>query len=291
MNNQMFQQNQKNNQINQMGQQNQINNQMQQMQAQSLTNNQINPMGQQNQMSNSMNNQMGFQSQVGLGNNMSNNPMMNQMNQGMNQMPNNQMNQFMQEQQQQAAMLQQQQQQQQQAAMLAQQTMMQQAMQQQAMQQQAAMMQQAMLAQQQQQAMMQQAMLEQQQKMAQMQTILNQGKNAGQSPNTAPFGCSQIVQPQGNGISVIFRTSGQNAPQRPPISIQCMPDEKVSTLIERYRNKADDHDQTKKFIFNAKNLNQSYLFRQLVLRIILIYLLLRLKEFKEQFKKNKQLFS
>ena len=192
-------------------------------------------------MNNPMNNQMGFQSQVGLGNNMSNNPMMNQ---GTNQMPNNQMNQFMQ-QQQQAAMLQQQQQQ----AMLAQQ---QQAMMQQAMQQQV--MQQAMLAQQQQQAMMQQAMLEQQQKMAQMQTILNKGNNADQSPNT-PFGSSQNAQPQGNGISVIFRTSGQNAPQRPPISIQCMPNEKVSTLIERYRNKAGDHDQTKKFIFNAKNLN------------------------------------
>ena len=137
-----------------------------------------------------------------------------------------------------------------------QQAMQQQAMQQQAMQQQAAMMQQAMLAQQQQQAMMQQAMLAQQQKMAQMQTILNQN-NAVQSPNTAPFGSSQNAQPQGNGISVIFRTSGQNAPQRPPISIQCMSDEKVSTLIERYRNKAGDHDQTKKFIFNAKNLNPS----------------------------------
>ena len=239
--------------MNPMGQQNQMNNQMQQMQAQSQTNNQINPMGQQNQMCNPMNNQMGFQSQVGLGNNMSNNPMMNQ---GTNQMPNNQMNQFMQQQQQAAMLQQQQQQQQQQAAMLAQQTMMQQAMQQQAMQQQAAMMQQAMLAQQQQQAMMQQAMLAQQQKMAQMQTILDQN-NKGQSPNTAPFGSSQNAQPQGNGISVIFRTSGQNAPQRPPISIQCMPDEKVSTLIERYRNKADDHDQTKKFIFNAKNLNPS----------------------------------
>ena len=196
----------------------------------------MNQMGQQNQMSNPMNNQMGFQSQVGLGNNMSNNPMMNQMNQGMNQMPNNQMNQFMQQQQQQAFLQQQQQQQQQQQAMLAQQTMMQQ----------------AMFAQQQQQAM--QAMLAQQ-KMTQMQTILNQGNNAVQSPNTTQVGSSQNAQPQGNGISVIFRTSGQNAPQRPPISIQCMPDEKVSTLIERYRNKADDHDQTKKFIFNAKNLN------------------------------------
>ena len=36
-----------------------------------------------------------------------------------------------------------------------------------------------------------------------------------------------------------------------------MPDEKVATLIERYRNKAGDRDQTKKFIFNDKNLNPS----------------------------------
>ena len=68
---------------------------------------------------------------------------------------------------------------------------------------------------------------------------------------------SQNTRPQGNGISFFFRTSGQNAPQRPPISIQCMPDEKVATLIERYRNKAGDRDQTKKFIFNYKNLNPS----------------------------------
>ena len=62
-------------------------------------------------------------------------------------------------------------------------------------------------------------------------------------------------QPQGGGITIIFRTSGQNAPQQPPISIQCMPDDKVSTAIEKYRNKANDRDDTKKFIFNAKNLN------------------------------------
>ena len=37
--------------------------------------------------------------------------------------------------------------------------------------------------------------------------------------------------------------------------IQCQSNEKVSDLIERYRTKADDHDPTKKFIFNAKNLS------------------------------------
>ena len=34
--------------------------------------------------------------------------------------------------------------------------------------------------------------------------------------------------------------------------IQSFLDEKVSDIIERYRNKANDFDQTKKFIFNAK---------------------------------------
>ena len=61
----------------------------------------MNPMGGQSQMNNLMN-QMGSQSQMGLGQNM-NNPMMNkqsnnmnQMNQGEDYMPNNQMSQFMQ---------------------------------------------------------------------------------------------------------------------------------------------------------------------------------------------------
>ena len=39
--------------------------------------------------------------------------------------------------------------------------------------------------------------------------------------------------------------------------IQCTPNDKVSDIIEKYRNKANDRDDTKKFIFNAKNLNTS----------------------------------
>ena len=39
--------------------------------------------------------------------------------------------------------------------------------------------------------------------------------------------------------------------------IYCKPYEKVSEIIKRYRNKASDFEDNKKFIFNAKELNQS----------------------------------
>ena len=40
------------------------------------------------------------------------------------------------------------------------------------------------------------------------------------------------------------------------LRIQCLIDEKVSDVIQRYRAKSGDNDPTKRFIFNAKNLNQ-----------------------------------
>ena len=55
---------------------------------------------------------------------------------------------------------------------------------------------------------------------------------------------------QQRGLSVIFRDSGADG----PVMVQCMPDDKVSDVIKKYRNKAGDHDYTK-FIFNAKNLD------------------------------------
>ena len=42
----------------------------------------------------------------------------------------------------------------------------------------------------------------------------------------------------------------------PPIAIKCNPDDKVSDIIERFRNKTNDRDDNNKFIFNAKNLNK-----------------------------------
>ena len=55
------------------------------------------------------------------------------------------------------------------------------------------------------------------------------------------------------GINVHFRIEGR----KDEIVIQCLPDERVSELIKRYRTKTGDDDITKKFIFNAKALNES----------------------------------
>ena len=59
------------------------------------------------------------------------------------------------------------------------------------------------------------------------------------------------------GINVVFRASGQGGQGKPPLMIQCMPNEQVSDVIKKYRLKSGDKDTTKKFIYNAKNLNQN----------------------------------
>ena len=69
---------------------------------------------------------------------------------------------------------------------------------------------------------------------------------------------SSSAQSQGYDFSVIFRTSGANEQASAPIEVQCMPNDKVADIIEKYRNKAGDRDDTKKFIFNAKDLARYY---------------------------------
>ena len=134
-----------------------------------------------------------------------------------------------------------------------QQMMQQQMMQQQMMQQQ--MMQQQMM----QQQMMQQQMMAAQQQQAAMNNILNQsgGQGTGQANATPANQMASSAPSQGGGFSVIFRASGATGQASAPIMVQCMPDEKVSEVTEKYRSKSGDRDQTKKFIFNAKNLAPS----------------------------------
>ena len=134
--------------------------------------------------------------------------------------------------------------------------MQQQMMQQQMMQQQ--MMQQQLM----QQQMMQQQMMQQQNQQNlnnQMQQVLNNmGNNNAQSPQmpTTTASNQQSAAP-GGGICVIFRASGTTGQNGAPIMIQCMQEDKVSSIIEKYRMKSGDNDDSKKFIFNAKNLNPS----------------------------------
>ena len=126
--------------------------------------------------------------------------------------------------------------------MMQQQMMQQQMMQQQMMQQQ--MMQQQMM---QQQIMQQQAQAQQ----AEMQRILNQPSSSIQMSSGV------LSQSQGVGFCIIFRKSGAVGQVSNPIMVQCMPDEKVSEVIEKYRNKSGDRDPTKKFIFNAHPISQT----------------------------------
>ena len=61
-------------------------------------------------------------------------------------------------------------------------------------------------------------------------------------------------QQDDNNLNIIFKVRrAQNSDDQ--FSIQIRADEKVSTLIQRYRAKSGDFVQQKKFIFNAKSLN------------------------------------
>ena len=130
------------------------------------------------------------------------------------------------------------------------------------------MMQQQMMQQQMmQQQLMQQQMMQQQvqAQQAAMQNILNpnglgngpyndffsidcfQGKNIPTIPSSVHEG----------EISVILRACGTTGQVSAPSMVQCMPDEKVSEIIEKYRYYSGDRDPSKKFIFNAQNLDLS----------------------------------
>ena len=95
--------------------------------------------------------------------------------------------------------------------------------------------------------------------LAKVRNILNQsgGQGTGQANATPANQMASSAPSQGGGFSVIFRASGATGQAGAPIMVQCTPNDKVSDIIDRYRNKANDHDNTKKFIFNAKNLNTS----------------------------------
>ena len=211
----------------------------------------------QSQMNNPMN-PMGFQSQVKLSQNMN------------NQFQNNQMNTFMQQQQEQ---------------------MMLQQMQQQIMA-----------------AKMQQQMMSEQKKISQMPGLmlpgmLHEDVNENEEwlkgfqlcfdevtgANEEKLKGFQLGVPE-KEITVIFRHGVPGHP-RPPIEIQCMNDEKVSSLIERYRNKAGDYDKTKKFIFNAKDLKPLLSLAESGITNNANIFVVETKESKEKFtKKRKKIY-
>ena len=95
------------------------------------------------------------------------------------------------------------------------------------------------------------------QNMAQMSLHLqNQYQNQIQNMNSNMNQYNQnsgLQTPLNNNITVLFRI-GED-PTGEPLKIQCTKSDRISDLIERYRTKSQDKDPTKKFIFNAKELN------------------------------------
>ena len=99
----------------------------------------------------------------------------------------------------------------------------------------------------QQMALMQQQMMAQQQeamRQEQMNNILNNIQNKNENKFNTNF-----------ELYLFFK---QNWGHKPPILIECNFKDKVSDIIEKYRNKAKDYDENRDFIFNAKRLEPSY---------------------------------
>ena len=82
----------------------------------------------------------------------------------------------------------------------------------------------------------------------------NQMQNIPQINNQSSF--------NSQNINVYFRAGGEQNQQPQPgdqagrIQIQATLDEKVSSIIDKYRNKTGDKEE-KRFVFNAKSLNQT----------------------------------
>ena len=122
-------------------------------------------------------------------------------------------------------------------------TMQQQMMQQQLMQEQ--MMQQQLM----QEQMMQQQKIEQQ-------NILQQKMEESQEKQKQQEYNENIQNKVNNNeITVYFKASGNKGQSNAAIKVKCFKDEKVSNIIEKYRNKANDFVSNKNFIYKAKNIN------------------------------------
>jgi len=103
--------------------------------------------------------------------------------------------------------------------------------------------------------LMQQKMSQQNMQQSMMSMMANQiSQQQVQMEKMLKSNCGNQKQ-QGTEICVFFRNNSANGKNSAPIMIQCMPNEKVSSLIEKYRNKTNDRDLTEKFTFNAKTLN------------------------------------
>ena len=89
--------------------------------------------------------------------------------------------------------------------------------------------------------------------------LMNSNQN---NPNVVPSNLNHLANPLANmmsttlydpGISVIINKNGNKT------TISCKLNEKVSDIIEKYKNATSDKSKNLKFIYNAKKLNEDLL--------------------------------
>ena len=110
----------------------------------------------------------------------------------------------------------------------------------------------------QQQMMQQQLMQEQmiQQQKIEQQNIMQQKMEESQEKQKQQEYNENIQNKVNNNeITVYFKASGNKGQSNAAIKVKCFKDEKVSNIIEKYRNKANDFVSNKNFIYKAKNIN------------------------------------
>ena len=90
-----------------------------------------------------------------------------------------------------------------------------------------------------------------------MQNMVNNNQNQCQSStsnnadnsNSANKTQSPKKNDNQGGMNIIFKSYGEGGEQKePPLNIQCLAEEKVVELIQKYRTKSNDHYKSKIFI-------------------------------------------
>ena len=80
--------------------------------------------------------------------------------------------------------------------------------------------------------------------------------------NTNTFQNTNQINTQDKEITIIFRKNSSNNERTRHTSVQCLPNEKISDIIQKYREKSGDNDQSLKFIYNSYKLNPELTVKQ-----------------------------
>ena len=80
--------------------------------------------------------------------------------------------------------------------------------------------------------------------------------------NTNTFQNTNQINTQDKEITIIFQKKTSLDQRKRLTCVQCLPNEKISDVIQKYREKSGDNDQSLKFIYNSYKLNPELTVKQ-----------------------------